>query len=244
MSTFARWRAVIGAVLAFGVTVAHADSITFDQAVARAARRPSVAIAGTDVEAARGEADGARRPIYNPEVGVAAGPRFGGGKTLLEVQVSLAQTIELGGKGQARRDAAAARVTAAKPRLALATRGSRCGARFSAPWSADPRGGHGRTEALATQPVAPRATAGAWRRDAAPDQPGQPGGRPRQSRARRRRELLRDRAGRVGHLDRRRARGTARAQRRVAGPSRGDHRRSRHGGARVGGTPRPGGGAR
>ena len=120
MSTFARWRAVISAVLACGITVAHADSITFDQAVARAARRPSVAIAGTEVDAARGEADGARRPIYSPEVGVAAGPRFGGGKTLLEVQVSLAQTIELGGKGGARRAAAAARVTAAEAELARA----------------------------------------------------------------------------------------------------------------------------
>lgn len=120
MSTFAFSRAVFGAVLACGITAAHADSITFDQAVARAARRPSVAIAGTDVDAARGEAAGARRPLYNPEVGVAVGPRFGGGKTLLEAQVTVAQTIELGGKREARRAAAAARVTAADAELTRA----------------------------------------------------------------------------------------------------------------------------
>ncbi len=118
---FAFLRAVIGAMLATGITAAHADTITFDQAVARAARRPSVAIAGADVDASRGEAVGARRPLYNPEAGVAVGPRFGGGKTLLDVEVSVAQTIELGGKRSARREAAEARVTVAEAELARVT---------------------------------------------------------------------------------------------------------------------------
>jgi len=120
MSTFALLRAVIGAVLATGITAAHADSITIDQAISRAARRPSVAIAGADVDVARGEAVGSRLPLYNPEAGVAVGPRFGGGKTLLDVEVSVAQTIELGGKRGARRAAAEARVTAADAELARA----------------------------------------------------------------------------------------------------------------------------
>ena len=125
MFTFAFSRAVTGAVLATGITVAHADSITIDQAITRAARRPSVAIAGADVEAARGEATGSRRPIYHPELGVAAGPRFGAGEALLDVQVSIAQTIELGGKRGARRAAADARVDAAEAELAWVSYGAR-----------------------------------------------------------------------------------------------------------------------
>ena len=121
MFTFAFSRAVIGALLATGITAAHADSITIDQAITRAARRPSVAVAGTDVEAARGEAAGSRRPLYNPELGVAAGPRFGAGSTLLDLEVSIAQTIELGGKRGARRAAADARVDAAEADLAGGT---------------------------------------------------------------------------------------------------------------------------
>ncbi|MBK9030272.1 MAG: TolC family protein [Myxococcales bacterium] len=157
MSTFAFVRAVIGAVLASGVTAAHADSITIDQAVSRAARRVSVAIAGADVEAARQEADGSRRPIYNPELGVAIGPRFGGGKTLLDVEVSLAQTIELGGKRGARRAAGDARVAVAEAELARATYAAEIDV-----WRAFQRGvvararleGTRATEALAAQLVA------------------------------------------------------------------------------------------
>ena len=120
MTTFAFSRAVIGAVLVSGITVSHADSITLDQAVRRAANRPAVAIAGTEVDAVRAEAAGARRPIYNPELGVAVGPRFGGGQTLLDAEVSLAQTIELGGKRDARRAVADARVAAAGSNLVQA----------------------------------------------------------------------------------------------------------------------------
>ncbi len=120
MTTFAFSRAVIGAVLVSGITVSHADPLTFDQAVRRAANRPAVAIAGTEVDAVRAEAAGARRPIYNPELGVAIGPRFGGGQTLLDAEVSLAQTIELGGKRDARRAVADARVAAAGSNLVQA----------------------------------------------------------------------------------------------------------------------------
>lgn len=120
MTTFALSRAVIGAVLVSGLTASHADPITFEEAVRRAASRPAVAIAGTEVDAVRAEAAGARRPIYNPELGVAIGPRFGGGQTLLDAEVSLAQTIELGGKRDARRAVADARVAAAGSNLVQA----------------------------------------------------------------------------------------------------------------------------
>jgi len=113
MSMLAIVRASLGATLALGVAAAHADPITIDDALTRAARRPTVAIAGAEVDAARGEADGARRSLYNPELGLAVGPRVGGGDTLLAAEASLAQTFELGGKRGARRDAAEARVRAA-----------------------------------------------------------------------------------------------------------------------------------
>lgn len=112
------------AALALAATsvLAEADPITLEQAVTRSAGRPAVAIAGADVEAAQGLTRGARQPIYNPQLGVAAGPRFGGGETGFEVNVSLAQTIELGGKRGAREAAAAARERAAAAELAVATR--------------------------------------------------------------------------------------------------------------------------
>ncbi len=101
---------------------ARADSITLDQAVARAARRPAVGMAGEDVAAAKGLASRARRPTYNPELGAAVGPRFAGGATGVEVEASLAQTIELGGKRAARAAAADARVRASDAELAIALR--------------------------------------------------------------------------------------------------------------------------
>lgn len=117
MRTFAALQAVAGALVCLVATTARADIITLDQAVQRAARRPTVGMAEAEAEARRSEARGARLPAYNPELGAAAGPKFGGGTTLLDVEVSLAQTMELGGKRAARRDTAEARV-----RVALAER--------------------------------------------------------------------------------------------------------------------------
>ena len=108
--------------LAATAGLAPADPITLEQAVSRAARRPGVEMAGADVLAAQGLTAGARRPLYNPQLGVAAGPRFAADRTGFEVSVSLAQTIELGGKRGARAAAAAARGRAAEAELAVALR--------------------------------------------------------------------------------------------------------------------------
>jgi cobalt-zinc-cadmium efflux system outer membrane protein len=111
-------------VLAFAMTVGigHAEPITLEQAVARAARRPTVEMAGADVDAARASAAGARRPIYNPELGVAVGPRFAGGTTGVEADISIVQTIELGGKRRARQAGATARLVVAAAGLTVASR--------------------------------------------------------------------------------------------------------------------------
>lgn len=124
----------LGSVVVVALATAatgHADPITLEQAVARAARRPTVDMANADVEAARATLAGARRPLYNPELGVAAGPRLAGGDVGVEVDVSIAQTIELGGKRGARRAAAAARVRASEATLAVATREAELEARRS-----------------------------------------------------------------------------------------------------------------
>jgi outer membrane protein, heavy metal efflux system len=120
MRTLLALRAVAGTLVVLGATAARADNISLDEAVRRAARRPAVAMADADREAARSEATGARQPIYNPELGVSAGPKFSAGSTFPSVEVALAQTIELGGKRAARRDAADARVRVATEALDLA----------------------------------------------------------------------------------------------------------------------------
>lgn len=116
------WIATITLLLGLAAERGHADPITLDQAVARAARRPGVSMAGEDVAAARGLAASARQPTYNPELGAAVGPRFVGGTTGVAVDVSLAQTFELGGKRAARAAVADARTRAAMAGLAVATR--------------------------------------------------------------------------------------------------------------------------
>ncbi|HVV81910.1 MAG TPA: TolC family protein, partial [Kofleriaceae bacterium] len=116
-------RAVAMALVGLTVTVAHADTITLDEALRRAAERPTVAMADAEVDAARAEASGARRPLYNPELGLSVGPARGGGSFLLSGDVSLVQTIERGGKRAARVDAADARtrVASAQRQLEAAT---------------------------------------------------------------------------------------------------------------------------
>ena len=118
-------------VLAIAATVGvgRTEPITLEQAVTRAARRPAVEMATADVDAARASAAGARRPIYNPELGVAVGPRIVGGAAGVEADISLAQTIELGGKRRAREAVAAARVDAASAGLDLAAREAELDAR-------------------------------------------------------------------------------------------------------------------
>lgn len=103
------------AVWLIGLTraTASAEPITLADALRRAEAHPEVAIAQAEREAAVGVADQAGRPLYNPELNVSAGPRLATGSRLFGVQVGLAQTIELGGKRDARRDAADARLQVA-----------------------------------------------------------------------------------------------------------------------------------
>ena len=83
-------------------TTTRARPITIDQALERAAKRPSVQLTTFDVEAAHANARGAALPTYNPEISGGAGPQFGSGAPSLQVQLGLSQTIELGGKRSAR----------------------------------------------------------------------------------------------------------------------------------------------
>jgi len=83
-------------------TTTRAEPITIDQALERAARRPSVQITSLDLDAARAHAQGAALPIHNPELSGGAGPQFGSGAVSLQLQLGLSQTLELGGKRAAR----------------------------------------------------------------------------------------------------------------------------------------------
>ncbi len=114
-------RAVAGALMCLAPTLAFADTITLDAALQRAAKRPAVEIAGTESDATRSELLGAGLPTYNPEIGVAIGPKRGGGETLLDFEIGVFQTFERGGKRAARRAAAEARVRAADAEVDLAT---------------------------------------------------------------------------------------------------------------------------
>lgn len=113
-------RVTAGAALTFAAMPASANPITLDQAFQRAAKRPLVEMSGASTDAARYEKSGAKQPIYNPELGIAVGPRLGGGETLFDFQATLSQTIELGGKRDARRDVAAARFDVANAELSIA----------------------------------------------------------------------------------------------------------------------------
>ncbi|HEX4419204.1 MAG TPA: TolC family protein [Kofleriaceae bacterium] len=83
-------------------TPTRAEPITIDQALERAAHRPSVQLASLDLDAAHAHARGAALSTHNPELSGGAGPQFGSGATQLQVQLALSQTLELGGKRAAR----------------------------------------------------------------------------------------------------------------------------------------------
>jgi cobalt-zinc-cadmium efflux system outer membrane protein len=125
MRTFATLRVAAGAMLWLAANPAQAESISLERAVQRAAKRSTVAMAAAERDAVRSEASDARRSPHNPELGVAAGPRFAASSTFLDAEVSIAQTVELGGKRAARRDAADARIRAASADLELASHQAR-----------------------------------------------------------------------------------------------------------------------
>jgi cobalt-zinc-cadmium efflux system outer membrane protein len=97
--------AVVGTLLSLA-TATRAEPITIDQALERAARRPSVEITTLDADVARARARGAALPLYNPELSGGGGPQFGAGAASFQFQIGIAQTIERGDKRGARIDVA------------------------------------------------------------------------------------------------------------------------------------------
>lgn len=96
-----------------------AAPLTLADALARASQRPDIAIAGASVDAARGDRAQAQRPLYNPELSAAIGPRLDGGDLGVAAEVGVAQLVERGGKRAARVASAAAREDAAAAALAV-----------------------------------------------------------------------------------------------------------------------------
>jgi cobalt-zinc-cadmium efflux system outer membrane protein len=120
MTVLQPWAAhALLAGLLTGAAPATAESISVEEALRRAEdRNPDLKQLAGDLQAARGGLLGARLVPFNPEVGVAAGPAFADGQAPLGYDLSLSQTVELGGKRGHRVDAAQARVSAAELRLA------------------------------------------------------------------------------------------------------------------------------
>lgn len=104
-------------------TSVRAETITLDQALARAAaRNPDLLAANADVEIGEGVLLGARKLPYNPELAARLGPAYGGGQTFFEYEVGINQTVELGGKRSDRIAGADARRRAAVARQQWARR--------------------------------------------------------------------------------------------------------------------------
>lgn len=101
----------IGAVLCLGSAICQADTITLKQAVDRASQRPSVQLVSLDVDAARATARGAALPAHNPNLRLDGGPQLGTSATAIDFEASIDQTIELGGKRDARIRVAGAAAT-------------------------------------------------------------------------------------------------------------------------------------
>jgi cobalt-zinc-cadmium efflux system outer membrane protein len=125
MRSALRLRLAVGSLLILVSTTVGAEPITLDDALRRAANRPAVEIARLEVDATRAFARQAGRRPYSPELSLAVGPRLGGGETLLDAQVMLAQTFELGGKGSARRAVADAEVEVAASEVAVVSHAAR-----------------------------------------------------------------------------------------------------------------------
>ena len=97
---------------------AQTQPITLQEAVDRArAEHPDVRAAAAEVRIAEGELRLARTYVYNPEVGVGFGRASAPGETASDRDLSLSQTVELGGKRGKRTAAASARLDSARANL-------------------------------------------------------------------------------------------------------------------------------
>lgn len=82
------------------------ETLTLDAALTRAAQRPQLALSQQAIDAASDNVRFAGTPLYNPIVTVEAGPQFGEIPLSPLINLGLDQTIERGGKRDARRRAA------------------------------------------------------------------------------------------------------------------------------------------
>lgn len=98
-----------------------ARALTIEAALQEAAERnPEISLAAADLQAAEGQLVGANTYSYNPEVGGSAGRAAGDDGNVTDYQLSVGQTLELGGKRGKRTDSARARRDAAALRLEFA----------------------------------------------------------------------------------------------------------------------------
>ena len=104
-------------LLLSGAAGAQAPTITLREAITRAlASHPDLRAAGADVAVSRGELLTARTNPFNPSLTWSVEPAVPAGGSVVNYQIGIAQTVELGGKRAARRGAAALRLQAAEER--------------------------------------------------------------------------------------------------------------------------------
>tara|TARA_R110002073_G_scaffold57246_2_gene145658 strand:- start:12527 stop:13753 length:1227 start_codon:yes stop_codon:yes gene_type:complete len=110
--------ALLVTLLVGGGNKAYAETITLEEALKLAEGHPQLQLANADVQGAEGRRSQAGTINYNPELTGGVGPRLGGSETVLDFEVGLSQTLELGGKRTHRRKTASELVRAAKLREA------------------------------------------------------------------------------------------------------------------------------
>lgn len=105
-----RLRCAAAFVSVLASSVAAAAPLTLDSALRRAwDANPAVVEAKAEIEAARAERDAAARVLrYNPTLSAAAGPRYGGDSSTVDLGVELSQPIEIAGQRGKRLEAAEA----------------------------------------------------------------------------------------------------------------------------------------
>lgn len=87
---------------------AHARPITLDEALSAVDQSPSLGAAAATVDEATGRLDQASAYTYNPSLAGSFGVARSNGGTFFDFEVTLSQSIELGGKRRARKAAATA----------------------------------------------------------------------------------------------------------------------------------------
>lgn len=95
----------------------HAERLSLSQALQRAENHPEILLATEAVAAAKGRQTQASTIAHNPELSGGLGPRFAGGDTLLDFEVGVTQTLELGDKRGHRTALATGELQAARARL-------------------------------------------------------------------------------------------------------------------------------